>query len=317
MNYLRTGRLDLFFSWLVLKPLNLSWLILEFFRFKPKIVNLHFPDHQLLECLILKFIFRFKIIISLHGNEVKRMADLKKLNLKYYLYHRLFKSAEFVTGCSNFLLNQFTLVFPDIPKDKCISLYNGVNKKFIGQRLLINKKNYIFFAGRFVPEKGLDLLYNANRYMEGNKLLIAGGDENDFLELGLEKVGDISLLGAITKERMARYLSETRLIVVPSKIEGYGIIIAEAICCGSAVLATNVGGIPEVISIAKSNLNQNEKEIFDQFVILVEPDATSIKKGIETLVNSDIISQYLEIIPKIRTEFKWSKRLKGFYDLLL
>ena len=125
------------------------------------------------------------------------------------------------------------------------------------------------------------------------------------------------MLGAITKERMARYLSETRLIVVPSKIEGYGIIIAEAICCGSAVLATNVGGIPEVISIAKSNLNQNEKEIFDQFVILVEPDALSIKKGIETLVNSDIISQYLELVPKIRTEFKWSKRLKGFYDLLL
>ena len=30
MHYLRTGRLDLFFSWLVLKPLNLSWLILEF-----------------------------------------------------------------------------------------------------------------------------------------------------------------------------------------------------------------------------------------------------------------------------------------------
>ena len=134
------------------------------------------------------------------------------------------------------------MVFPDIPKDKCISLYNGVNKKFIEQKLLINKKN-IYFSGRFVPEKGLDLLYDANRYMKGNKLLIAGGDENDFLELGLEKLGDISLLGAITKDRMARYLSETRLIVVPSKIEGYGIIIAEALCCGSPVLATNVGEV--------------------------------------------------------------------------
>ena len=102
MHYLRTGRLDLFFSWLVLKPLNLSWLILEFFRFKPKIVNLHFPDHQLLECLILKSIFRFKIIISLHGNEVKRMAGLKKLNLKYHLYHRLLSQQNLLLGAHSF-----------------------------------------------------------------------------------------------------------------------------------------------------------------------------------------------------------------------
>ena len=72
IEYFRSGRLDLFFLWMVLKPLNFLWIFTEFYRFKPKIVNLHFPDHQLFECLLLKLFFSFKLIISLHGNEVDR-----------------------------------------------------------------------------------------------------------------------------------------------------------------------------------------------------------------------------------------------------
>ena len=95
---------------------------------------------------------------------------------------------------------------------------------------------------------------------------------------------------------IAKYLAMAQLTAIPSKMEAYGILLAEALCCGSPVVITNVGGISETISLAKNNLNSDEEEIFDQFIILVEPDALSIKKGIETLMNSHINSQYLKLV---------------------
>ena len=317
IEYLRSGRIDLFFLWMALKPLNFLWLFTEFYRFKPKIVNLHFPDHQLLECILLKIIFRFKLIISLHGNEVDRMEKLRKKSIKYYFYNKIFQYAYCITGCSKYLINKFEIVFPHIDSNKYIILYNGVSDEFINHKIYEQKSKFIFSAGRFVPVKGLDLLLEANKSLKENHLIIAGGFEKDLLKLGLRKEKNINLIGPISKMEIAKYLSTTQLTAIPSKIEAYGILLAEALCCGSPVVITNVGGISETISLAKNNLNSYEKEIFDHFVILVEPDAFSIKNGIETLMNSNIISQFLELVPKIRTEFKWSKRLEDFYDLLL
>ena len=317
MTYLQTGRVDLFFSWLALKPLNLFWLILEFFRFRPKIVNLHFPDHQLLECLILKFFFHFRIIISLHGNEVERIMKLKKTSIKYFYYNKIFESAFCITGCSKYLINKFKLIFPHIDHRKYIILYNGVSNEFINPKIYKQKSKFIFSASRFVPVKGLDLLLEAKKSLKENHLIIAGGFEKNLSKLGLKKEKNIDLIGPISKMEIVKYLTKTQLTVIPSKMEAYGILLAEALCCGSPVVITNVGGVSEVISLAKNNLNSDEEEIFDQFIILVEPDAFSIKNGIKTLMDFHNFSEYLELVPKIRTEFKWSKRLEDFYDLLL
>ena len=78
MKYINAGRVDLFISWFFYKPVTLTKLIIDFIRFKPKVVNLHFPDHQLFECYLLMHLFHFKLVISLHGDEVVRMQRLKK-----------------------------------------------------------------------------------------------------------------------------------------------------------------------------------------------------------------------------------------------
>ena len=89
IHYLLSNRIDLFFTWFFYKPITLIKLMINFIRFKPKVVNLHFPDHQLLECYLLMLLFRFKLIISVHGNEVERMRTLSKRSIKYYLYNKL------------------------------------------------------------------------------------------------------------------------------------------------------------------------------------------------------------------------------------
>ena len=62
-------------------------------------------------------------------------------------------------------------------------MYNGVGERFLKQELKNNKRAHVFCAARFVPKKGLDLLLEATSQITGNHFLIAGGDENDFLEL--------------------------------------------------------------------------------------------------------------------------------------
>jgi len=281
-------------------------------------VNLHFPDHQLLECYLLMLLFRFKLIISLHGNEVERMRTLSKKSIKYHLYNKLFISSVKITGCSQYLLDQFHILFPHLNRNKYMPQHNGVSSKFSEQTLFVQKNNNIFTAARFVPKKGLDLLYKATQLSMGNNLFVAGGDENEFLTLGLKKREGVILLGPLSQNELATHLAENKITAIPSRKEPYGIIVAEALCCGSPIVATNVGGIPEVLSIAKEKLDQVEKGVFDSWVKLVEPNVESIRSGIDSLLNNNgSIKDYLALVPKIRKEFSWRKRLKEFYRLLV
>jgi glycosyltransferase involved in cell wall biosynthesis len=312
-HYLRSGRIDLFFAWLFYKPMTLIRLIIHFNRIKPTIVNLHFPDHQIIECYLLLLIFRFKLIISLHGNEVERMSSLSKRSIRYYIYNKLFTSAINITGCSKFLVNELQRNFKVRYNNKSFSMYNGVSELFLTQKINIQKREYIFCAARFVPKKGLDLIYETFRQITDTQLFIAGGCEKEFIELGLKEIKGIDLLGSLSHDELAMYLADAKLTVIPSKEEPYGIIVAEALCCGSPVVATNVGGIPEVIAIATEKLNEQEKHIFNSWVKLVNPLTESIIEGIEAITNNNSnIEDFINIIPKIRDQFRWGIRADDY-----
>jgi len=317
LNYIRNHRLDLFFAWLFFKPLTLFKLIVHFFRTRPDVVNLHFPDQQLFECYLLKLMFRFKLIISLHGNEVERMDDLNKKSLRCYFYNKLFYSAEFITGCSQYLLKEFQEIFPQKDSGKCFTVHNGVGELYLTHNVTENKINHIFTAARFVPKKGFELLIEAFQKKTDNALLIAGGNKKELDELGFEIKNGISLLGKLSPAEMATQLAESKITVIPSITEPYGIIVAEAICCGSPIVATNVGGIPEVIALATEKLSPNEKENFNRWVKLVEPETGSIRAGLNKIMeNYSDLEEYIKLIPKVRKQFSWSKRLNQFHNVL-
>ena len=83
------------------------------------------------------------------------------------------------------------------------------------------------------------------------------------------------------------------------------------------IVATNVGGIPEVLSIAKEKLTQTEIKVFNCWVKLVEPNAKSIEFGIDSILqNSSSIEDYLALVPKFHSQFSWGKRLNQFGRIL-
>jgi len=64
-------------------------------------------------------------------------------------------------------------------------------------------------------------------------------------------------------------------------------------------------------------LSLNEKEVFDCWVKLVEPNVESLRNGIDSLLNNNgSIEEYIDLVPKFREQFFWGKRLEKYMSIL-
>ena len=312
LSYFKSNRFDLFFAWVFYKPITLIRLISLFSKVRPNIVHIHFPDNQVLEALLLKIIFGFKLVVSFHGNDIEKLNSISIKSLKSILLRILLKQADLITGCSNYITNKVLDTYPDINKEKIITLYNGVGKDFENLSMQKKKDDFFFTAARNVPVKGIDMVLPLIKIFRHHKIKVAGkGFKNN------DQESKIIILGNIDSYEIKTNLLHCAICIVPSRSEAFGIIIAEALCCGSPIITTNVGGIPEVIKLAKSNLTNEEILIFNDWVKLVEPNVESLTQGInDILKNLSPIKDYLDIIPKIQNQFTWGKRLEIYHNFL-
>ena len=134
------------------------------------------------------------------------------------------------------------------------------------------------------PMKGLDILVKAvsmvNRKM---KVLIIGQiRDNDFMlylksmikKLKLED--KINFIGWIDNDKLDTYYKSATLFVHPSRDESLGVVILEALTCGLPVIATSVGGIPDMISQGKNGIlvpPNNPKELANAISLLLDNKA--------------------------------------------
>ncbi|MHB1293519.1 MAG: glycosyltransferase family 4 protein [Anaerolineae bacterium] len=110
----------------------------------------------------------------------------------------------------------------------------------------------LLYAGFCTPRKGLDILAQAlHRIDPRARLLILGRWEPSYRarfyrELGPEAERVLEL-GYVADEELPLYYNLADLFVFPSLLEGFGIPLAEALACGTPVVATTAGSMPEVV----------------------------------------------------------------------
>lgn len=113
----------------------------------------------------------------------------------------------------------------------------------------------IGYIGRLSAEKGVQHFAQALpatlRNQQDLRVLIGGdGQLKDAIEASLQETGvanHVDLPGWISHDDLPKYLNQLRLLVLPSYTEGLPNIMLEAMACGTPVLATPVGAIPDVI----------------------------------------------------------------------
>jgi glycosyltransferase involved in cell wall biosynthesis len=185
--------------------------------------------------------------------------------------------------------------------DSLFWIPNGIQTRLF--RPMENERIYdLLFVGRFQKAKGLDLLLSALRLIQITKgdvykFAVAGEfteEQRSFLRKTVPAAvaERIVFLGTVQRGDMPKVINSTKLVVVPSRYESFGLPALEAIACGVPVLATKVGGLPEII---------------DETVgLLVDPDNQALAKGIYTSINNTSLAERAAVNGPARAErYDW------------
>lgn len=236
--------------------LNYKKLLLSF---NPDIVHAHMVHANIFARISRKFHPILKLICTAHSNN----EGGKSRMLAYRFTHKL---SELTTNVSKSASENFVKLGA-VPENGILTIYNGIDlTKFksdsdanikIRTKLNLNQNKKIFLAvGRFHIAKDYPNLIKAFSILiktyKGNEklhLLIAGdGDQRSEIEnliLDLNLHDSVSLLGR--RNDIERLMSAADYFVLSSSFEGFGLVVAEAMACETFVIATDCGGVKEVV----------------------------------------------------------------------
>ena len=112
-------------------------------------------------------------------------------------------------------------------------------------KLELNKEDYYLTASRLVPYKRIDVIAEAFSKMNGKRLIIIGeGPEAE--KIKLKSGANVKFLGYQPREKLREYMQKAKAFVFAAE-EDFGIMMIEALSCGTPVIAFNKGGASETI----------------------------------------------------------------------
>ena len=252
------------------------------------------------------------VVVTSHGTDLNLYPKIRMMRtlLRYTL-----QKADRVIAVSQALKN--VAVGLGIGEEKISVIPNGIDTgKFFpmpeGQArgfLNLPDKKVILSVGALIPTKGFDLLIRAVKILiekHGRKdlfLVIVGeGPARGDLEkliASLDLAENVHLTGGIPHKNIHLWYNAADLFCLTSHREGWACVLIEALACGTPVVATNVGGAPELVRSEKYGLLAN---------VNIEDIAEKISFALDTNWNRDEIVEYAR-------GFTWEIAAKELNDL--
>ena len=200
-----------------------------------------------------------------------------------------------------------------ISEDNIKIIYNGINWndwQILPDKNIFRKQypdisdKFVLFAGRLATNKGLSDLISAMDLVNQKSvdLVITGADMGLGKQLekeASEKGVRMHRLGHIGAETYRSVLAAAEMLVLPSEYEAFGIVLLEAAAAETAVIGTNVGGIPEAMSPGNNGL------------IVEYNDVDNLSKSIATLLDDAKMCKEMGKAGRVWAKnFSWDSILK-------
>jgi glycosyltransferase involved in cell wall biosynthesis len=199
---------------------------------------------------------RVPLVVSLQGETLMDDTDIyvRSALLRTALRLGLIQAAA-VTGCSQFVLDDAIARF-GLRGPKGEVIHNGIDpdERPVGT-LSVPFDRYVLGLGRVVHKKGFDLLLDAYSSIAGEHsevgLVIGGeGPEVEWLRARALAIGiarRVHFTGSLDRAAVAGAMRGASAVVVPSRLEPFGIVALEAWRAGTPVIASSRGGMPEFV----------------------------------------------------------------------
>jgi glycogen(starch) synthase len=200
-------------------------------------------------------------LVTLHGGELPSQTFSHDTLLGQTL-----RRADWVTACSGALLAEARQFVPEIATHSSV-IYNALDMPALQPEPLPSETPQLLCLGRLAEEKSLHLAVTAFASLRERfphaRLVIAGDGparpelERQASELHLNE--HVHFIGWVAPDQVPALLNTATVVVMPSRREGLPLVALEAALMARPVVATRVGGLPEVI-------------VHQQTGVLVEPD---------------------------------------------
>jgi alpha-maltose-1-phosphate synthase len=234
-------------------------------------------------------------VVTVHSLEPLRPWKAEQLGGGYALSswceRTAVESAAAVIAVSRGMRDDLLAAYPAVPGERVRVIHNGIDTAeyapdpatdVLERHGVDPGAPMVVFVGRVTRQKGLPVLLRAAADIDPAVQLVICAGQADTPEIEAE-VGDLArqlrasrarvvwLSGMLAKREVIQLLSHATVFACPSLYEPLGIVNLEAMACGTAVVASRVGGIPEVVTDGETGL-------------LVPPaDAPALARAINTL----------------------------------
>jgi starch synthase len=217
-------------------------------------------------------------VVTVHSLEPLRPWKAEQLGGGYALSswceQAAVESAATVIAVSRAMRDDLLAAYPAVPGERVRVIHNGINTAeyfpdpgtdVLERYGLDAGTPIVVFVGRVTRQKGLQILLRAAADIDPAAQLVICAGQADTAELEAE-VSDLArqlrasrgavvwLSGMLPKREVIQLLTHATVFACPSLYEPLGIVNLEAMACGTAVVGSRVGGIPEVVTDGETGL---------------------------------------------------------------
>jgi glycogen synthase len=311
------------------------------------IVHCHTWYSHFAGCLV-KQLQNVPLVLTTHSLEPHRPWKVEQLGTAYHasnwLERTAYQNADGVVAVSAAMKNDVQAIY-HVDPDRVRIIHNGIDLQqyrprpdpgVLAQYGIRPDAPFVLFVGRITRQKGIVHLVNAIRHFRGGVQIVLCAGAPDTPEIAVEMTRAVERARAqsqhdivwiqemLPKDRVIAFYTHAAIFVCPSVYEPFGIINLEAMACETPVVASSVGGIPEVVEHGETGLLVVPEAISATEVEPRNPEQFSrdLAAAVNVLLDDPALRQSMAEKARLRVEreFSWTsiaRQTLGFYEELV